>query len=68
MIIVITIAILVLVLVLVRTRAAEFRATSVCEKNTPPKKKTLGTIGSSNTKSGAGEQIMLLSCRAKARV
>ena len=40
----------------------------MCEKDTPPEKKTLGKIGLQNTKSGAGEQLSPLGCRAKARV
>ena len=40
--------------------------TGVREKNPPPKKKTLGQIGFQSTKSGAGEQFLLLGPRAKA--
>ena len=41
--------------------------TGVCEKNTPPQKKTLGTIRLRNTTSGAGEEFLLLFCRAGSR-
>ena len=34
--------------------------------NTPPDKETLGSIGPKNTKSGAGDQFMMLDCRATA--
>ena len=40
--------------------------TGVCEKNTPPEKRTLGKIGFRSTKSGAGEQFLPLECKAKA--
>ena len=36
-------------------------------KNTPPNKNTLGSISLKNTKSRAGEQFSLFSCKAKAR-
>ena len=42
--------------------------TSVCEKNTPPEKNTLGEMSSENTKSGAGEEFMLLCCKERAFV
>ena len=35
-------------------------------KSTPPEKKTRGQISLTNTKSGAGKQLLLLCCRAKA--
>ena len=35
-------------------------------KNTPAKKNTLGKIGFQRTKSGAGEQLLPLDCRAEA--
>ena len=38
--------------------STSFVDTGVCEKNTPPEKKTLGKI--SLTKSGDGEQFLLL--------
>ena len=41
-------------------------STGVCEKNTPPERKTLGTISLKSTKSGAGEQFLPLDCMAKA--
>ena len=41
--------------------------TGVCAKNTPPDEKTCGNISLQNTKSGAGEQFLLLCCGAKAR-
>ena len=37
-------------------------------KNTPPEKRTLGKMSLKNTTSGAGEQFLLLACKAKARV
>ena len=40
-------------------------ATGVCEKTTPPEKRALGKISFNNIKSGAGEEFMLLFCRAK---
>ena len=39
----------------------------VSEKNTPAEKKTLGDTSSKTIKSGAGEQFMLLLCKAEAR-
>ena len=39
----------------------------VCEKNTPPEKKTCGKSSFQSTKSGAGEQFLPLDCFAKAR-
>ena len=39
--------------------------TGVCEKNTPPEKKTLRKIGSQSGKSGAGEQFLPLDCKAE---
>ena len=41
------------------------RATSVCEKTTPPEKRTQGQISFKNTKSRAGEQFLLQDCMAK---
>ena len=41
--------------------------TGVCEKNTPPEKRTLGTRSLKNTKSGPGEGFLPLGCMAKAR-
>ena len=50
------------------TRAARHTyGTGVCEKNTPPEKKALGKISVQSTKSGAGEQLFSLGCRAEAR-
>ena len=46
---------------------ASRRHTKVCEKNTPPEKRTLGKFSLQNTKSGAGEQLLLLGYVAKAR-
>ena len=40
----------------------------VCDKNTPPEKGTGRTIRLQSTKSEAGEQFLLLDCRAEARV
>ena len=40
--------------------------TAVCEKNIPPEKKTHRKISLKNTKSGVGEQFLLLDCMAKA--
>ena len=40
--------------------------TGVCEKHTPPEKKTFWSIGLQNTKSGAGDQFLLLGRRTKA--
>ena len=42
--------------------------TGVCERSTPPDKKTGWTISLESIKSGAGEELLLLSCRAKAHV
>ena len=42
--------------------------TGVCEKNTPPEKKTCEKIGFQSTKAGAGQQFLLLDCRARARI
>ena len=42
--------------------------TDVCEKNTPPDKKTGWKISPENTKSGAGLQFLLLGRRATALV
>ena len=49
-----------------KTKAFFVYNTGVCEKETPPEKKTLGQIGSQSTDSGAGAQFMLLGCGAKA--
>ena len=38
--------------------------TGVCEKNTPPPKKTFGKTSFQSTKSGSGEQFLLLDSRA----
>ena len=38
------------------------------KQNTPPEKKTPKIISFWSTRSGAGEQFLLLDCRAKARV
>ena len=40
----------------------------VSVKNTPPEKETRGNISFKNTRSEAGQEFVLLSCRAKARV
>ena len=40
--------------------------TGVCKKETPPEKKTCEHISLENTQSGAGEQFLLLDCRARA--
>ena len=40
----------------------------VSVKNTPPEKKTHGTISFKNTKSGAGEQLLPVDCMAMARM
>ena len=40
--------------------------TGVCDKNTPPEKKTCGKLSFKHTKSEAGEQFLLLCCKAKA--
>ena len=37
-----------------------------CEKTTPPDKKTLGSISLKSSRSGAGEQFLLLDCGAAA--
>ena len=42
--------------------------TCVCEKNTPPETKILGSISLKNAKSGAGEQFMPLGSRGNAPV
>ena len=42
--------------------------TGVCENNTPPDKKILGKLSLKNTKSGAGEEFLLLCCREKVLV
>ena len=42
--------------------------TGVCEKVTPPEKKTRGNISLKNIRSGAAEDFMLLSYKAQARV
>ena len=44
----------------------QYDHTGACEKNTPPKKKTREVISFENAKSGAGEQFLLLDCRARA--
>ena len=44
--------------------SAALSHTSVCEKNTPPEKKTLRKISLQSAKSGAGEQL-LLDCGAE---
>ena len=38
----------------------------VCEKNTPPENHIRGKISFQSTKSGAGEQFLLLDCKARA--
>ena len=43
------------------------RPTGVCEKNTPPGRKTLWKIGFQSTKSDAGMQFLPPACLAKAR-
>ena len=40
----------------------------VCETNTPPDKNAIGEITQTNTKSVAGKKMLLLFCRAVARV
>ena len=40
---------------------------SVCEENTNPDKKTLGSISLKSTESGGGKQFMLFLCKAEAR-
>ena len=40
--------------------------TSVCDKNTPPEKMTLERMSLQSIKSGGGEQVLPLDCRAKA--
>ena len=40
--------------------------TGVREKNTPPDKKTRENTSFENNESGAGEQLLLLDCRARA--
>ena len=52
---------------LISATAAASHHTGVCEKNTPPEKKTLGTISLQSTKSGAGEGFLLLGRMANAR-
>ena len=48
--------------------AAIPRNTGVCEKSTPPEKRTLGKFSLKNTTtSGAGEGFLLPGCMAKAR-
>ena len=42
--------------------------TGVCEKNTPPEKRTWGKITFKNTESGAGEQFLQPDCSAEACV
>ena len=42
------------------------RNTGVCEKSTPPEKSTHRNTSFQSTKSGAGEQFLLLHCRARA--
>ena len=42
------------------------RDTDVCEKNTPPDRKTCGKTSFWRAKSGAGKQFLLLDCRAQA--
>ena len=42
--------------------------TGVCEQQIPAEKKTHRRIGSQNIAAGAGEQLLLLGCRAKAGV
>ena len=49
-----------------QTGRGSFHHTVVCEKNTPPEKKTREHIGFGNTKSQAGEQLLLLDGRARA--
>ena len=39
--------------------------TGVCEKNTPPQKKTLWEISLKSTKSGTGEQFLPLDCHGQ---
>ena len=43
-----------------RLRIQGFGDTGFCARNTPPKKMTLGQIGCQSTKSGGGEQLLLL--------
>ena len=42
--------------------------TDVCGKKTPPEKKTIGKISLQSTKSGAGEQLLPLDCKARAHL
>ena len=42
--------------------------TGVCENNTPPERRTDGKISFQSTKSGAGEQLLLQDCMAKAPI
>ena len=52
-------------LMLRQTRVHEMKGdTGVCEKGTSPDKNTLGEISLRNTTSGAGEEFLLLFCRA----
>ena len=43
-------------------------STGICEKNTPPDKKTGWKISFESAKSGAGLQFLSLDCRAKAHL
>ena len=40
----------------------------VSERNTPPEKKTLGSVGLKHAESRGGEQLLMLFCKAKARI
>ena len=53
-------------MVIVKVVRSKVGHNGVCEKSTPPEKNTLGTPNLKNTKSGGGEEFMLLSCRAEA--
>ena len=45
-----------------------FTPAGVCERNYPPDERTRRNISTQNTKSGAGEQFLLLGRDAKVRV
>ena len=47
-----------------RNHMAACQIIPVSEKNTPPEKKTLGKPSLKNTKSGTGEEFLLLFCKA----
>ena len=67
MIALILILLLILVLILLLHLILVFvRMIPVSVKNTPPEKNTLQTISLKDSKSGAGEEFMLLLCGAKA--